>query len=86
MRTLKIGENLHLPMDFVTQTQAILAKRGAGKSYCASVQAEEMLKANQQVVVIDPTGGWWGLKSSADGKHPGFRPRGLRRRTSGRPA
>jgi hypothetical protein len=72
MKTLNIGDNLHLPLDFVTQTQAILAKRGAGKSYCASVQAEEMLKANQQVVVIDPTGAWWGLKSSADGKHPGF--------------
>ena len=72
MKTLDIGDNLHLPLDFVTQTQAILAKRGAGKSYCASVQAEEMLKARQQVVVIDPTGAWWGLKSSADGKHPGF--------------
>ena len=72
MKTLNIGEGLRLPLDFVTQTQAILAKRGAGKSYCASVQAEEMLKADQQVVVIDPTGAWWGLKSSADGKHPGF--------------
>ena len=72
MKTLDVGDNLHLPLDFVTQTQAILAKRGAGKSYCASVQAEEMLKANLQVVVIDPTGAWWGLKSSADGKHPGF--------------
>ena len=58
MKTLNVGDNLHLPLDFVTQTQAILAKRGAGKSYCASVQAEEMLKARQQVVVIDPTGAW----------------------------
>jgi DNA helicase HerA-like ATPase len=67
-----LGDNLQLPLDFVTQTQAILAKRGVGKSYTASVEAEEMLKAGQQVVVIDPTGAWWGLKSSADGKHPGF--------------
>ncbi len=72
MKTLNIGDGLRLPLDFVTQTQAILAKRGAGKSYCASVQAEEMLKAGQQVIVVDPTGAWWGLKSSADGKKAGF--------------
>lgn len=69
---LKISDTLSLPIGFVTQTQAILAKRGAGKSYTASVQAEEMLKANQQVVVIDPTGAWYGLRSSADGKGEGF--------------
>lgn len=70
--TLRISDSLQLPIDFVTQTQAILAKRGVGKSYTASVQAEEMLKAHQQVVIIDPTGAWWGLRSSADGKRPGF--------------
>lgn len=69
---LHISPDLSLPLDFVTQTQAILAKRGVGKSYTASVQAEEMLAARQQIVVLDPTGGWWGLKSSADGKTPGY--------------
>jgi hypothetical protein len=69
---LHIGDGLNLPLDFVTQTQAILAKKRVGKSYTASVQAEELLKAGQQVVVVDPTGAWWGLKSSADGKHEGF--------------
>lgn len=72
MSKLHIGEGLNLPLDFVTQTQAILAKKRVGKSYTASVQAEELLKAHQQIVVIDPTGAWWGLKSSADGKHEGF--------------
>jgi hypothetical protein len=69
---LQISSDLSVPLDFVTQTQAILAKRGVGKSYTASVQAEELLKAHQQVVIIDPTGAWWGLRSSADGKRPGF--------------
>lgn len=69
---LHIGPHFDLPLDFVTQTQAILAKKRVGKSYTASVQAEELLKAGQQICVIDPTGAWWGLKSSADGKHPGF--------------
>jgi uncharacterized protein len=69
---LHIGPNFSFPLDFVTQTQAILAKKRVGKSYTASVEAEELLKAGQQIVAIDPTGAWWGLKSSADGKHAGF--------------
>jgi hypothetical protein len=69
---LEISNDLALPLDFVTQTQAILAKRGVGRTYTASVQAEEMLKCRQQVVIIDPTGAWWGLRSSADGKRAGF--------------
>lgn len=69
---LHIAEGFGLPLEFVTQTQAILAKKRVGKSYTASVQAEELLKAKQQIVAIDPTGAWWGLKSSADGKSAGF--------------
>lgn len=69
---LNISKELSLPHTFVTQTQAILAKRGVGKSYTASVQAEEMLKINQQIVVIDITGAWWGLRSSASGKEAGY--------------
>jgi DNA helicase HerA-like ATPase len=47
----------------VTQTFAILAKRGVGKSYTASVMAEEMLKAGHTIIALDPTGAWWGLRS-----------------------
>jgi len=60
---LSIGSGLSLPADAVTQTFAILAKRGVGKSYTASVMAEEMLKAGQAIVALDPTGAWWGLRS-----------------------
>lgn len=60
----KMGDGaFNLPLDAVTQTFAILAKRGTGKTYTASVMAEEMLRAGQQVVAIDPTGAWWGLRS-----------------------
>jgi len=69
---LKISNDLNLPIEAVTQTFAILAKRGAGKSYTGCVMVEEMLAANQQVVIADPVGVWWGLRSSADGKSPGF--------------
>lgn len=71
-KLLNISEDLKLPLDFTTQTQAILAKRGVGKSYTASVEAEELLKHRQQIVVIDPTGAWHGLRSSADGKSEGY--------------
>lgn len=60
---LQISKDISLPLDAVTQTFALLAKRGSGKSYTASVMAEEMLKASQQIVALDPTGAWYGLRS-----------------------
>jgi uncharacterized protein len=70
-KQLKIAPNLSLPQEAVTQTFAILAKRGVGKTYTALVMVEEMLKAGLQVVVADPVGVCWGLRSSADGRRPG---------------
>lgn len=72
MKKLLISESLKLPIDLVTMVIAILAQRGAGKSHLASCIAEEMLDANQQIIVIDPTDAWHGLKSSKDGKSPGY--------------
>lgn len=69
---LKLADNLKLPIEAVTGTFAILAIRGVGKTHTASVMAEEMLKAGQPIVAYDPTGAWWGLKSSADGKRPAY--------------
>lgn len=69
---LNISKDLKLPLDAITGTFAILAIRGSGKSHTACVMAEEMLKAGQPIVAYDPTGAWWGLKSSADGKRAGF--------------
>lgn len=66
------GKAFRLPEDMVTQTAAVIAKKGSGKSYTASVIAEEMLKLNHQVVVIDPTGAWWGLRADAAGGPGGF--------------
>lgn len=54
------------------QTFGILGKRGSGKTTTASVFAEELLKANLPLVIVDPTGAWWGLRSSKDGKRDGF--------------
>lgn len=69
---LQIAQDFTLPLETVTQTFAILAKRGAGKTYTSSVMAEEMLKAGLPVVIIDPLGAWWGLRASADGETAGL--------------
>ena len=69
---LKLSDHLALPLDAVTQAIGILAKRRAGKSYLARRLAEQLLKALQQVVIIDPKGDWWGIRSAANGKRPGF--------------
>lgn len=61
-----------MPLDIMTQTIAILAKRRAGKSYTMRRIAEQILAAGQQVVLVDPKGDQWGIRSSADGKHAGF--------------
>ncbi len=60
MTTLHIAEDLELPLAAVVQTFAVLAKRGAGKTYAILVMVEEMLKAGLQVVVADPVGVTWG--------------------------
>ena len=71
-KALRISPELSLPFDMATQTCAILAKRRVGKTYTASVLAEEFAKHGQPFVVLDPTGAWWGLRSSADGLRAGY--------------
>lgn len=70
--TLQIAHDLSLPIEFAGEASAILARRGRGKTYAASVLAEELFKAGQPFVVLDPVGVWWGLRSSADGTKPGL--------------
>jgi hypothetical protein len=69
---LQIAPNLTLPLQAVTQTFAILGMRGSGKTYTAKVFGEELLKANLHTAVMDPTGVWYGLRSSPDGKDAGL--------------
>jgi hypothetical protein len=69
---LRISADLDLPIDTITERIGWLGTSGSGKTYGAGKLAEEMLKAGAQVLVIDPVGPWWGLRSSADGKRAGF--------------
>lgn len=68
---LDVGPGLQLPLEAVTQTFGLVGKRGVGKTHGAAVLAEEMLEHKLQVVILDPIGVWWGLRSSADGKASG---------------
>lgn len=69
---LKIADNFSVPLEFVTGTEAILGRKGSGKSHTASVMAEELLQAGQQIIVIDPTDAWWGLRAGRDAAHQGY--------------
>lgn len=66
---LTIGSNgFELPIDLATGSIAMLAIKGAGKSYTSAVLAEEIVENDVPVCVIDLVGVYWGLKSSANGK------------------
>jgi len=68
----QISKDLALLREAVTWVFAFLAKRGAGKTYCSAVLAEEMLKANIPIVVVDGMGIWWGLRVGRNGEGPGM--------------
>ena len=68
---LNIG-TIKLPLSSATRTFAILAKRGAGKTYTAGVMAEEFYKNNIPFVVFDPIDVWWGLRFAENGKDKGL--------------
>jgi hypothetical protein len=70
-RELVIAPGLSLPLEVVTQTICILAKRRVGKSYTMRRVAEQLFDAGQQIVIVDPKGDQWGIRYAADGKAPG---------------
>lgn len=60
-----------IPIGALEQHVAIVGRTGSGKSYAARGAVEALLDAGRQVVVLDPTGVWWGLRAGAEGG-PGF--------------
>jgi hypothetical protein len=69
---IKLASDLSLPLELVTESVAILARKRAGKSYTARKLAEGLLGAGQQVVIVDPKGDWWGIRSARSGRGPGL--------------
>ncbi len=64
--------SIQIPINAATKAFAILAKRGAGKTYTGAVMAEEFYKVGIPFVVFDPIDVWWGLRLSANGKDKGL--------------
>lgn len=71
MNNLNLG-TVKIPINAATKSFAVLAKRGAGKTYTAGVLAEEFSKNNIPFVVFDPIDVWWGLRLAANGKDKGL--------------
>lgn len=71
MKYLNIG-SVKIPQTAATKSAAVLAKRGAGKTYTSAVIAEEFAKVGVPFVVFDPIDVWWGLRLAADGKGKGL--------------
>lgn len=61
-----------IPATALAENLAIVGRTGSGKTYAAKGAVEGLLGERKHVVVVDPTGVWWGLRSSADGAAPGF--------------
>lgn len=61
-----------IPDDALDSDIAIIARKGSGKSYLARGLAERLLDLRRRLLVIDPLGAWWGLRSSADGQSAGY--------------
>lgn len=70
-KEIKISKEISLPKDAVTQTFAFIGRKGSGKTYLATMVAEQMLDLHGQVIIIDPVGNFWGLRVNADGKSKG---------------
>jgi hypothetical protein len=60
-----------VPLEIMSTHLAIVGRTGSGKTYAAKGLVERLLEANRRVIVLDPTGAWWGLRSMADDT-PGF--------------
>jgi hypothetical protein len=58
---LTLAAGLTLPLDAITRTYGIFGQRGTGKSTTAAVLVEQTISNGGRVVVLDPTGVWWGL-------------------------
>lgn len=67
---MKLTSTLTLPPDTACRTLAVVAQKGSGKTYTGMKLFELMFTAGNQLVAIDPTGVWWGLRAA--GRGPGL--------------
>ena len=62
-----------IPEAALEQHVAVLGKTGSGKTTTAKLAIEQVVADGARVCILDPIkSDWWGLISSADGKHAGL--------------
>lgn len=69
MKKIQLADGLSLPLDIITMRSLVLGVSGSGKSTFGRLLTERVHEAGQRFCVIDLKNDWWGLKSTADGKH-----------------
>lgn len=62
-----------IPDSALEKHLGILGINGSGKTYTAKGLVERLLDKEARVCIIDPTGVWWGLKSSSNGKRGAYK-------------
>lgn len=63
---------MKIPEAALQQHLAVLGKTGSGKTFAVKGIVEHLLAEQKRIGIVDPTGAWWGLRSSRDGKGAGF--------------
>lgn len=61
-----------IPKGALDSDIAILGRKGGGKTVTAKGIVERLLDDKRRVLILDPLGGWRGLRTSADGRKPGY--------------
>lgn len=56
---------------FLDKPAAIVGTTGAGKTFAAKGAVEQLLELGRRVIIIDPTGAWYGLRAGANGEASG---------------
>ena len=72
MSDLHVSAHLDIPRSFAGRSAFVAGTKGSGKTYTVGVIAEELLAAGLHVLLLDPTGVMWGLRSGADGGPGGY--------------
>lgn len=67
-----LAADFGLPARAVTESLAVLGRKGGGKTNTGGVLFEQMHAIGAQCVALDPVGNWWGLRLSASGKRKGL--------------
>ncbi|MCC6426262.1 MAG: DUF853 family protein [Phycisphaerales bacterium] len=67
-----IAPNVEIPDDVGAQASSVLGIRGSGKTNTATVLVEQLIPLGQQIVIVDPTDVWWGLRARRAAGTPAF--------------